>query len=184
MMYCQFCQAQLEEHARFCSRCGAPVQEENGEFIYCVNCHAKLAPGALFCPECGYRIKDAQPHPEENEQGKREQLPLIRLHAVLYFAAMPAKHAFSFFKPDAFGELYIFQNRMELHSSKNPSVYPAVIIPMQDIRYVQETKLRAARAVKLVLKDGREPHLVLWDASRKGKAIMQETISLLRDILH
>ena len=63
---CVCCGAELAETARFCSDCGAKVEEpsiEVGEADIvppCSNCGAELEPEATFCDQCGTKV-DATP---------------------------------------------------------------------------------------------------------------------------
>lgn len=46
---CMACGAVLAAGAKFCSACGAPVNQKS----FCSNCGAQLPPGAMFCNQCG-----------------------------------------------------------------------------------------------------------------------------------
>lgn len=173
MIYCKVCGAQLEQNARFCSQCGEMVNTENPEKRYCCSCHAELEPGALFCSVCGYRTEDI-----------KEEMPLRKFGKILYFSGKPIKNSFSVIRPDYGGELHIYRDRMELYSEKTPALSPAVILQMQHIRYVEETKIRALSAIRLVMQDEGERYLLLWDASRSGKALLREMLNLLKEILY
>lgn len=51
MMCCPKCGAQMPGGSRFCSECGASLQEP------VCQCGAKLAPGAKFCSSCGRKVE-------------------------------------------------------------------------------------------------------------------------------
>ena len=59
---CASCGAELAETARFCSDCGAKVEEpaievvEAEEVPPCSNCGAELGPEATFCDQCGTKV--------------------------------------------------------------------------------------------------------------------------------
>lgn len=48
-MKCPGCGADCAPGAKFCSNCGAPLNQK----VFCSNCGAELAPGAKFCSNCG-----------------------------------------------------------------------------------------------------------------------------------
>ena len=48
-MKCPGCGADCASGAKFCSNCGAPLNQK----VFCSNCGAELAPGAKFCSNCG-----------------------------------------------------------------------------------------------------------------------------------
>ncbi len=49
---CPKCGTQVPADSKFCTHCGARMDEAAGGGI-CAKCGAKLTPGAKFCPECG-----------------------------------------------------------------------------------------------------------------------------------
>ncbi|MBR5533937.1 MAG: zinc ribbon domain-containing protein [Ruminiclostridium sp.] len=59
---CANCGAELSETARFCSDCGAKVEEPEIEVVEaeavppCTNCGAELEPEATFCDQCGTKV--------------------------------------------------------------------------------------------------------------------------------
>lgn len=60
---CPSCGAALAENAKFCSGCGAKVEEPEIEVVEadvvppCSNCGAELEPGAAFCNQCGTKVE-------------------------------------------------------------------------------------------------------------------------------
>ena len=62
---CPSCGADLAEGAKFCSSCGAKVEEPEIEVVDaeavppCSNCGAELEPGAAFCNQCGTKVEAA-----------------------------------------------------------------------------------------------------------------------------
>ena len=60
---CPSCGADLAERAKFCSSCGAKVEEPEIEVVEaeavppCSNCGAELEPGAAFCNQCGTKVE-------------------------------------------------------------------------------------------------------------------------------
>ena len=60
---CASCGAELTETARFCSDCGAKVENPEIEVVDahevppCTNCGAELEPGAAFCDQCGTKVE-------------------------------------------------------------------------------------------------------------------------------
>ena len=65
-MYCRECGNGLFGNAKFCSKCGAKVQDlmpepekpssNDDENKFCKNCGEKLDEGAEFCSECGTKV--------------------------------------------------------------------------------------------------------------------------------
>ncbi len=53
---CSQCQAPLLQGAKFCSKCGAPVEEAQ-----CPNCKNSIQPDDRFCPSCGGAITAENP---------------------------------------------------------------------------------------------------------------------------
>ncbi len=54
---CQYCGTQNVEQARFCAKCGKPLQHEAQDSnITCPRCQTKLRKTARFCPSCGYNL--------------------------------------------------------------------------------------------------------------------------------
>lgn len=53
---CRQCQAPLLQGAKFCSKCGAPVEEAQ-----CPHCRKAVQPGDRFCPSCGGVITAENP---------------------------------------------------------------------------------------------------------------------------
>ena len=68
MAFCSQCGRQLEDDARFCSGCGAPVQSTGekrkesfqGEIIKCPNCGEQLRSFQATCPACGYEFRNVK----------------------------------------------------------------------------------------------------------------------------
>ncbi|MBD5129721.1 MAG: zinc ribbon domain-containing protein [Ruminococcaceae bacterium] len=61
---CSECGAELKQDAKFCAKCGAPVQNvPEEEKIFCPECGVELEQNAEFCPECGTPLQSA---PETN----------------------------------------------------------------------------------------------------------------------
>lgn len=67
MAYCSNCGNQLVEGARFCTKCGTPVDSGNNnqqgtsyeeEIQECPNCGEALSASAVSCPTCGYELRD------------------------------------------------------------------------------------------------------------------------------
>ena len=60
---CTNCGAELAENAKFCSGCGAKVEEFEVEVVEadvvstCTNCGAELEPEAAFCNQCGTKVE-------------------------------------------------------------------------------------------------------------------------------
>ena len=60
---CVSCGAELAETARFCSDCGAKVEEPSIEVVEaevvppCSNCGAEMVPEAAFCDQCGTKVE-------------------------------------------------------------------------------------------------------------------------------
>lgn len=58
-MKCKACGAEISEHARFCTKCGASQTIEKVEEkvpLFCTKCGTKLKPGARFCTGCGAEV--------------------------------------------------------------------------------------------------------------------------------
>ena len=62
---CASCGAELAQTARFCSDCGAKVEDPSIEVVEadvvppCSNCGAELEPEATFCNQCGTKVETA-----------------------------------------------------------------------------------------------------------------------------
>lgn len=54
MKTCPKCNSQIEDNAKFCNQCGAPLIEA----VICSQCGASIPQDALFCPVCGNKIKN------------------------------------------------------------------------------------------------------------------------------
>ncbi len=55
---CSYCNSPLEPDSKFCSVCGAEIEEQKAQekvetYKFCSNCGAKQPATALFCGECG-----------------------------------------------------------------------------------------------------------------------------------
>lgn len=62
---CQHCQASLLPGAKFCSKCGTPVED-----IACPNCKQTLRPDDRFCPSCGTAVSiEKQSNPPSTVTG-------------------------------------------------------------------------------------------------------------------
>lgn len=57
-MRCNNCGAELQDNAKFCTSCGASVEnsEPQGGSKHCPNCGSPLAADASFCTNCGQRV--------------------------------------------------------------------------------------------------------------------------------
>ena len=53
---CHNCQTALKEGQKFCSNCGATVEEKLPQLLTCTNCGIELPSETKFCPECGTSI--------------------------------------------------------------------------------------------------------------------------------
>ena len=73
-MKCKYCNAEVEQDARFCPNCGKDLSK----FDKCVNCGEFLDQDAAFCPHCGTE----QPHYVEGN-GSRRWVWLIAVVAIL-----------------------------------------------------------------------------------------------------
>lgn len=56
MMFCEKCGRKLEDGAKFCEGCGAPVAEPVPAIRLCAGCGAQLEPGTKFCMKCGLAV--------------------------------------------------------------------------------------------------------------------------------
>lgn len=54
---CHKCGANLREDAKFCSRCGTPVQKT----LFCHQCGAELNGEDQFCYACGTSVQEPPP---------------------------------------------------------------------------------------------------------------------------
>ncbi|HYE14737.1 MAG TPA: SPFH domain-containing protein [Pyrinomonadaceae bacterium] len=56
---CQKCGTANSAGAKFCSNCGANVQQQQQQAggVTCPNCQAQAQPGAKFCPSCGTSLE-------------------------------------------------------------------------------------------------------------------------------
>lgn len=59
-MKCNNCGAELQDNAKFCTSCGAKVENTapQGGPRHCPNCGSQLAGDASFCTNCGQRVGD------------------------------------------------------------------------------------------------------------------------------
>lgn len=57
-MKCNNCGADLADNAKFCTSCGASVENTapQGRPKHCPNCGSQLAEGASFCTNCGQKV--------------------------------------------------------------------------------------------------------------------------------
>ena len=62
---CSKCSALLPDTAKFCDKCGAPVQEQP-QAQYCPKCGTRLEPGTKFCGSCGTPVK-----PSSNQRSQQ-----------------------------------------------------------------------------------------------------------------
>lgn len=71
MAYCRNCGTQLISGAKFCQKCGHPVESENtertqrkqeyaGKLYKCPHCGEVLKSFELNCPACGYELRGAR----------------------------------------------------------------------------------------------------------------------------
>jgi ribosomal protein L40E len=68
---CLKCQIELPPEAKFCPKCGGPVQDvappatpPPAAGTACVQCGTAVPPGAAFCPLCGGRVESLAPDTE------------------------------------------------------------------------------------------------------------------------
>jgi DNA-directed RNA polymerase subunit RPC12/RpoP len=58
MKTCPGCQAEVNDNAKFCIKCGFNIkkheEEKANQEYFCPECGTKFS-GEVFCPECGYR---------------------------------------------------------------------------------------------------------------------------------
>ena len=71
-MNCSSCGAPLVEGARFCMKCGLPVEQK----LLCSNCGAELPVEAMFCYVCGTKVGEKAS--DEKEQAKKTSAPKKR----------------------------------------------------------------------------------------------------------
>ena len=67
MAFCSSCGQIIEDGARFCSRCGTPIDTNSnrkqvfeGNIHKCPNCGEKISSFRTNCPSCGYEFRDSQ----------------------------------------------------------------------------------------------------------------------------
>ena len=53
MIKCSKCGRELEDNAKFCVQCGAPVADSDTAVIVCQHCGGKTPAGSAFCQNCG-----------------------------------------------------------------------------------------------------------------------------------
>ena len=63
MKTCPNCGRSVDDHAGFCSYCGAsqPAAEPQAPPTFCPNCGERVEPGTAFCPNCGTPIARQSP---------------------------------------------------------------------------------------------------------------------------
>ena len=118
-MKCQNCGAENEDNAKFCSECGAKLEEP--QKYACPNCGKIVKENAKFCNECGQELvwPDADltkiPHPIKNNKVEQKQSsnnhsstpnPKLARICDLIVACLMALAAL-FFIVGAFGDLYV-----------------------------------------------------------------------------
>ena len=118
-MKCQNCGAENEDNAKFCSECGAKLEEP--QKYACPNCGKIVKENAKFCNECGQKLvwPDADltkiPHPIKNNKVEQKQSsnnhsstpnPKLARICDLIVACLMALAAL-FFIVGAFGDLYV-----------------------------------------------------------------------------
>ena len=66
-MKCNNCGADLADNAKFCTSCGASVENTapQGGSRHCPNCGSELAEGASFCTNCGQKVTPAAGKPSQ-----------------------------------------------------------------------------------------------------------------------
>jgi uncharacterized Zn finger protein (UPF0148 family) len=70
---CPECKAKLKPDAKFCTGCGAKIEQKA-----CADCKAPLKLGAKFCPACGKKVEEApkpDPKPDPKPEPKPEPAP-------------------------------------------------------------------------------------------------------------
>lgn len=70
MAYCVNCGTKIVENAKFCQKCGCPVETQNertmrkqefvGKIYKCPNCGEVLKSFEINCPACGYELRGTQ----------------------------------------------------------------------------------------------------------------------------
>lgn len=61
MLICPKCQAQLEDGARFCDTCGAPIPapaSPAADTVYCAHCGHQVSAENPFCENCGKPLEE------------------------------------------------------------------------------------------------------------------------------
>lgn len=61
MKYCNKCQKEYEDDARFCPECGSTLEIEKlveDKIKRCPICHKEYSKEAMFCSECGKKLVD------------------------------------------------------------------------------------------------------------------------------
>lgn len=69
-MKCLNCGFELSQNAKFCTECGAKVEEKKEEVKYCENCGNAILSDALFCSECGTKVGNNPLEKKEKEEKK------------------------------------------------------------------------------------------------------------------
>ncbi len=60
MAICKNCGQQVDDHASFCGKCGAPISAAD-KTIVCKNCGNVIPEGLIFCDKCGQRVEPPTP---------------------------------------------------------------------------------------------------------------------------
>ncbi len=172
-MYCKKCGQELPDAAKFCIRCGTPVQAE-AEKQFCSICRTPLEPNALYCPVCGVRVNKreaaewTQPPKEAAAETTNVNTALSSLNMVsLYQGELVVGIA------RATGKLTVYSDRLEfkkqfgssgammlgtlgmLAAQKKVSGDKMLIIPLNQIGELRTGKYAGVyNTLVVILKDG------------------------------
>ena len=73
MRICPYCGNAVEDHAQFCSKCGAsvPIPQATQEMGYCPNCGERIPMNSMSCPNCGVSFWTAPQQADQQPYGQQ-----------------------------------------------------------------------------------------------------------------
>lgn len=73
MTYCNKCDKEVPEGAKFCRFCGHKLKQVSEDAPYCHECGKEVDPYAVFCRNCGHKLKVEEDVEEEKPDEQDEE---------------------------------------------------------------------------------------------------------------